>query len=95
MDVFGVHGMGGLMGSLLLGIFGSLAWNPHGANGLIYGGTEFFFKQVVVVVCSSIWAFVFTYLMLWVISRFITVRVTEASELSGLDADQLGENAYE
>ncbi|SMQ30413.1 ammonium transporter, Amt family [Pseudomonas helmanticensis] len=95
LDVFGVHGMGGLIGSLLLGIFGSLAWNPNGANGLIFGGYEFFYKQVVVVVCSSIWAFVFTYLMLWVINRFITVRVTEASEHSGLDADQLGENAYE
>ena len=38
LDVWGVHGVGGFLGIVLLGVFGSTLWNPNGSNGLIYGG---------------------------------------------------------
>ena len=54
LDVWGVHGVGGLIGVIFLGIFASKAWNPAGADGLLLGGTEFFSKQCVAVIVSSI-----------------------------------------
>jgi len=94
LDVWGVHGVGGLIGVIFLGIFGSTLWNPNGANGLIYGGVGFFGKQVCAVALSSVWAFTFTYGMLWIIDRITPVRVEEAQEEKGLDAGQHGEEAY-
>src|SRR6185369_1501722 len=47
LDVWGVHGVGGVLGTILLGVFASKAINPAGADGLIHGGTGFFVKQVV------------------------------------------------
>lgn len=94
LDVWGVHGVGGFIGVIFLGLFGSKVWNPNGADGLIYGGTAFFFKQVVAVAVSSIWAFVFTYGMLWIINKITPVRVSDVAEEKGLDADLHGEEAY-
>jgi ammonium transporter, Amt family len=96
LDVWGVHGVGGLIGVVMLGLFGSLAVNSTlGANGLFYGGgAGFLGKQLVAVVVSSIWAFVFTYGMLWIIDKFTPVRVTKADEEEGLDTSEHGEVAY-
>jgi ammonium transporter, Amt family len=94
LDVWGVHGVGGLLGVILLGIFASLAFNPAGTDGLIAGNTAFFGKQLIAVIISSIWAFGFTYAMLWLINKFTPVRVTEKSEQSGLDQSIHGEVAY-
>lgn len=94
LDVWGVHGVGGFIGVIFLGLFGSKVWNPNGADGLIYGGTAFFFKQVVAVAVSSVWAFVFTYAMLWIIDKITPVRVSDVAEEKGLDADLHGEEAY-
>ena len=78
----------------MLGLLGSTAINPGGADGLFYGGGAFFVKQLVAIVVSSIYAFVFTYAMLWVI-RFITpVRTTDVEE-GTLDMSLHGESAYE
>ena len=52
LDVWGVHGVGGALGIIMLGLLGSTAVNPAGADGLLYGGTDFFVKQVVAVVAS-------------------------------------------
>ena len=68
LDVWGVHGVGGALGVVLLGVFASLAFNPLGADGLTAGNSAFFMKQLAAVAISSIWAFVFTYGMLWLIS---------------------------
>lgn len=93
LDVWGVHGVGGALGIVMLGILGSTAVNPAGADGLIYGGTDFFVKELVAIVVSSIYAFAFTYGMLWLIDKFATVKTTEAEE-STLDESLHGENAY-
>jgi len=94
LDVWGVHGVGGLLGTILLGILASKAWNPLGADGLLNGGTAFFFKQCAAVVISGIWAFVFTYSMLWLINRVTPVHVEAGVEDEGLDSGLHGENAY-
>jgi len=94
LDVWGVHGIGGLLGIILLGVFAGTATNPNGAQGLIHGTATFFGKQVTAGLLCSLYAFVFTYVMLRVIDRITPVRVTTADE-RGLDEAELGETAYE
>jgi Amt family ammonium transporter len=94
LDVWGVHGVGGALGIILLGIFASTAFNPSGTDGLISGNGAFFFKQLVAVAISSGWAFVFTYGMLWLIDRVTPIKVDQAAEEGGLDTALHGETAY-
>ncbi|MDP9024796.1 MAG: ammonium transporter [Candidatus Eremiobacteraeota bacterium] len=94
LDVWGVHGVGGFTGIILLGVFASKAWNPNGADGLLFGGSAFFFKQCVAVIVCSIWAYVFTYGMLWLISRITATKVDRHAEERGLDIELHGEEAY-
>lgn len=95
LDVWGVHGVGGVFGSILLGVFASKAINGAGADGLIYGGGYFFVKQVVAVIAASVYAFVFTYLMLIVINKITPVKVKAEDEKLGLDDTLHGEKAYD
>jgi ammonium transporter, Amt family len=94
LDVWGVHGVGGFLGIVLLGVFATTAFNPAGTDGLLAGNAAFFGKQLVAVVGSSIWAFTFTYGMLWLIGRVTPVKVDAAAEEEGLDAVLHGETAY-
>jgi len=94
LDVWGVHGVGGFLGIVLLGVFASKAWNPNGADGLLFGGTAFFGKQFAAVLICSIWAFAFTYGMLWLISRITQTKVDRVAEERGLDFELHGEEAY-
>jgi ammonium transporter, Amt family len=95
LDVWGVHGIGGVLGTILLGVFASKAMNSAGVDGLLQGGSHFFMIQVVAVVGASIYAFIFTYVMLAVINKITKVRVSELEEDSGLDASLHGEKAYD
>jgi Amt family ammonium transporter len=96
LDVWGVHGVGGFIGILLLGLFADKAWNPTiVTNGLFMGGGfSFLGKQVAAVVLSSAWAFLFTYGMLWLINFITPVKVPVGVEESGLDQGLHGETAY-
>ena len=95
LDVWGVHGVGGFIGIILLGIFASVAFNPGaGVNGLLAGNPAFFWKQVVAVLFSSVWAFGFTYGMLWLINLITPVGVEGITEEIGLDESLHGEHAY-
>jgi Amt family ammonium transporter len=94
LDVWGVHGVGGALGIVLLGVFASTAFNPAGTDGLVSGNGAFFMKQLVAAALSSVWAFAFTYGMLWLIDRVTPVKVEQAAEESGLDAALHGETAY-
>ena len=94
LDVWGVHGVGGLIGVIFLGIFASKVWNPAGSDGLLLGNVGFFGKQCAAVLISSVWAFGFTYGMLWIIDRITPVRVTASAEVKGLDTELQGEEAY-
>jgi len=93
LDVWGVHGVGGALGIVMLGVLGSTAVNPAGANGLIYGGSDFFFKQIVAIAVSSVYAFGFTWVMLWLIDRVTPVKTTQEMEQT-LDESLHGESAY-
>jgi Amt family ammonium transporter len=94
LDVWGVHGVGGFLGIVLLGAFATTAFNPAGTDGLLAGNVTFFVKQVVAVLISSIWAFGFTYGMLWLIDRVTPVKVAAGEEEAGLDLSLHGETAY-
>ncbi len=94
LDVWGVHGIGGYTGIILLGIFGSLTVNAHGANGLIFGGGAFFMKEFTAVTLTAIYAFLFTYAALWVINKITKVRVSGETEIEGLDKSEFEEEAY-
>jgi ammonium transporter, Amt family len=94
LDVWGVHGVGGLIGTIMLGVFATKLVNSAGADGLLAGNPSFFVKQCEAVVLSSVWAFLVTYGMLWIIDRFTKVRVLDEHEESGLDAALHGEVAY-
>lgn len=93
LDVWGVHGVGGALGIVMLGLLGSTAVNAAGADGLFYGGGDFFMKQIVAIVVSSIYAFGFTWVMLWLIDRVTPVKTTEEMEQT-LDESLHGESAY-
>lgn len=95
LDVWGVHGVGGVLGSILLGVFATKAINPAGADGLLYGGVGFFGKQLTAVIIASAYGFIFTYLMLALINKFTPVRVSEEEERAGLDEALHGERAYD
>jgi Amt family ammonium transporter len=93
LDVWGVHGVGGLLGIVLLGVFAAKAVNATGGIGLIHHSGSFFFKQVAAGLGCSLYAFVFTYAMLAVIDVFTRVRTGEEAE-RGLDEAMHGETAY-
>ena len=95
LDVWGVHGIGGVLGTILLGVFATTAVNAAGSNGLITGSSTFFIKEVVAVIAASVYAFIFTYLMLILINFITPVKVTEAQEKLGLDEALHGERAYD
>src|SRR5947209_7713588 len=97
LDVWGVHGVGGYLGIVMLGIFASTAWNPAasgGVDGLLRGGTHFFLVQWGAVTIASAWAFLFTLGMLWIIEQITPVKVTRPTEEVGLDEGIHGEKAY-
>jgi Amt family ammonium transporter len=95
LDVWGVHGVGGALGVVLLGLMASTAVNSAGADGLLQGNASFFWKQLVTVVGSSIYAFAFTFAMLFIINKVTRVSTTEGEEELGLDDALHGESAYE
>ena len=95
LDVWGVHGVGGVTGTILLGVFGSELINPVEKGGaLLNGNVHFFLTQLIAVTIASVYAFVFTYVMLIVINFITPVKVTEVDETLGLDETQHGEMAY-
>ncbi len=94
LDVWGVHGVGGILGSIAVGIFATTAVNPGITNGLLDGGYRFFGIQVLGVVIACVYSFVMTLIILKVINQFMKVKVTESEEDIGLDKVHHGEEAY-
>ncbi len=93
LDVWGVHGMGGFTGMILLGVFASSAINGEG--GLLEGNTAFFAKETISVIVASAYAFVFTYIMLALINKITPVKVSQDAEIEGIDSAIHGEKAYD
>jgi len=97
LDVWGVHGVGGSLGVILLGLFATSSVNPMvTTNGLLMGGGfDFFWKQLISVLGVCVYAFIFSYVMLWLINFITPVKETKEEEEMGLDNSLHGEIAYE
>jgi len=94
LDVFGVHGIGGLWGALATGIFATTAVNSAGANGLLAGNPMQLAYQAIAAVTTFAYAGGMTWLILKLLDLTIGIRVPEREELLGLDFTQHGEMAY-
>jgi Amt family ammonium transporter len=94
LDAFGVHGVGGILGTLATGLFASKAINPAGADGLFYGNPKQFMIQFIAVAAIALYSFVASYIIYKVVNLMIKVRVDQKEEIIGLDLTQHHENAY-
>ena len=94
LDVFACHGMGGITGALLTGLFAEKAINPAGANGLLFGNPQQFLIQLFTVAVVAIFTFVITFVIAKVVDAVFSLRVRSDEEEVGLDISQHGEAAY-
>jgi len=96
LDVFGVHGVGGLTGTLLAGVFAVAALSatpelPSGIPGLLEGNPQQVVAQLYGIVVTLVWSGVLTYVILKVIEAMVPLRVRHEDEVMGLDVSQHGE----
>jgi ammonium transporter, Amt family len=97
LDVVGVHLVGGLVGSLLLGFFADATINPAATDGVFLGGGfGLFGEQVLAVVATMVWSFAVTFGIVFVLSKVLPggIRVSEEDEETGLDLSQHSETGY-
>jgi Amt family ammonium transporter len=94
LDVFGVHGIGGIWGSIATGLFASKLVNAGGANGLFYGNPAQFFIQLKATALVVGFSLAGTFVLLWVVDQLVGLRVTEQEEQIGLDLTQHREVGY-
>ena len=94
LDVSSIHGIPGIIGSLAVGIFASLAINPNGVNGLLYGNPQQLLIQAIGVAVAGVLGFGGTYIIMKVINLLIGVRVSPKVEEAGLDIEEHAERAY-
>ena len=88
LEVWRAHGMGGVTGALLIGVFASSSINH------VEAGPEQFFLQLLGILVVAIWSFGVSWFILKFISRFGPIRVSREQELTGLDEALHGESAY-
>ncbi len=92
LDVFACHGVGGMTGMLLTGVFASSAINPAVTDqGLIFGETTLFVHQLIALVIVSAFAFSASYFLFFIVNKITPLRVSEDKEELGLDISQHGE----
>jgi Amt family ammonium transporter len=92
LDVLGAHGVGGVTGALLTGVFASKFWG--GTDGVIHGATEQLTKQIVGVAATIAYTVVATWILLVIIDALAHARVKSKDEAIGLDVSQHGEEGY-
>ncbi|HNX28547.1 MAG TPA: ammonium transporter [Syntrophomonadaceae bacterium] len=94
LDVFGIHGVGGIFGALATGVLATTAVNPAGVDGLLFGNPHQLLVQLIAVVAAVAFAAAVTFVILKVLSMFAPLRISEDAEEIGLDITQHGEDAY-
>jgi Amt family ammonium transporter len=94
LDVVGVHGVGGVLGAILTGVFASKVVNPAGNNGLLHGNPGLVVTQLVAVGVTIAFVAVGTAVILLALKALMGLRVTAEEELMGLDLSQHSESAY-
>jgi Amt family ammonium transporter len=95
LDVFGVHGVGGMLGALLTGVLATKAVNPAGADGALYGNLHQLTVQAIAVLVVTAYSAGVTYGLLKLVNVVVGLRVSPQEEASGLDRSQHGEVAYQ
>jgi Amt family ammonium transporter len=94
LDVVGIHGVGGAVGTLLLGVFASTAVNPNGVDGLFAGSSTQLGYQALGVIIVAAYAFGVSWVLLKGIKATMGLRVSEENEVQGLDYTEHSETAY-
>lgn len=94
LDVVGIHGVGGILGTLALGVFASKAVNSAGADGLLAGNPGFLVTQAFAVLVVAIYTFVTSWILLKGIDALLGLRLNDEAEVIGLDISEHGETAY-
>ena len=96
LDVVGIHFVGGALGSVLLGFMADSSAVPGGdfIDGVFFGGGILLWNQILSLVVVTAFSFVATYIIAKIMDRTIGLRVTEDTEMAGLDASDHGEAAY-
>jgi ammonium transporter, Amt family len=95
LDVFAVHGVGGIWGALATGLLATTTVNPAGADGLFYGNPSQLLKQAVAVAAVAVFTAAVTWIILKVVDVMVGLRVPEQEEVLGLDTTTHGEVAYQ
>ena len=96
LDVVGVHGVGGIVGMLAIGLIGTTAVNELGGNGLLVSGSpSLLTKQVIAILATAAYSFTATFIIAKVIQKTIGFRVRRDIELEGLDTTTHAESAYD
>ncbi|MCL1938416.1 MAG: ammonium transporter [Candidatus Azobacteroides sp.] len=95
LDAFGVHGMGGIIGSILIGVFATqVITGANGAKGALYGDWRQLWVQILATLISIGYCAVLTFIIFKVTDKTVGVRVSQRVEEEGLDIYEHGETAY-
>jgi len=94
LDAFGVHGVGGMLGTVMAGVFASTAINSGGANGLFFGNPRQLAIQSGAVLLIAAYSFAVSMVLFKVLDRLMGLRVAKDEEIEGLDISQHGEAGY-
>lgn len=96
LDAFGVHGIGGIIGSILIGIFATQAITGEGGEqGALYGDWNQLWVQIVATVATIAFSAIMTWILFKVVDAMVGIRASAESESVGLDISEHGEIAYE
>ncbi|PZP44858.1 MAG: ammonia channel protein [Pseudopedobacter saltans] len=95
LDVFPCHGIGGIVGMLLTGIFATKSVNPAGVDGFWLGNHSFFFIQLKGMVISVAFSFIASYLIFKIMNVIVPIRVSDEEEEEGLDKSQHNEKYFQ
>jgi Amt family ammonium transporter len=95
LDVFPCHGVGGIVGMLLTGVFATKTVNPGGVDGLLYGNPEFFITQLKGMVLSAGFSFIVSFFIFKLINLILPIRVSADEEEEGLDSTQHNEKYFQ
>lgn len=94
LDAFGVHGVGGILGTLGAGMFAEKIVNPSGADGLFFGNPHQLVVQIMSIAVVAIYSFAVTFILLKLVDWTIGLRISEEEEVTGLDISQHEESGY-
>jgi Amt family ammonium transporter len=95
LDAFGVHGMGGIIGSILVGVFATqTVTGTGGAQGALYGDWHQLWVQIVATVVTIVYSAILTFIIFHIVDKTVGVRVSLRVEEEGLDIYEHGETAY-